>query len=135
MDANKGRIMVSATIKQSLSEKIALVELGENGDQAWGRLYGDQCRPCNFRNWYAAINSGDTSRVPAEVVESIQVLIEEGLHVDEAFHAYAPDYVTPGQFYVAFDNEIQRRKKQAVHDVVPADQDAVITEADHSSET
>lgn len=94
----------------TLSETIKTVEPGEDGDQAYHRLYGEQIKPCEFRRWYAVIQRGDTCiETDEETCAAIGQYIKEGMTVDEAFASHCPDYVGPGEFSVAFNRE--RRKK------------------------
>ena len=39
----------------TLSELIKTVQVGEDGDEAYRRLYADQVKPCDFRRWFATV--------------------------------------------------------------------------------
>ena len=98
--------------KDSLKEVIKTVHDGEDADQAYARLYGHQMRPCTFRRVFAAIQSkNETTEVDAETLVKIRSYVDEKMNVDEAFSSHCPDFVSPGQFSVAFEKELKARKK------------------------
>lgn len=114
----------------TLSELIKTVRDGEDGDEAYRRLYADQVMPCDFRRWFSTVQrDGTTVETDKETVDIIKEYIAEKMVVDEAFKDFVPDYVGPGEFSVAYDKEIRSRKaaKAAVPVVVvdepPVDRD------------
>lgn len=97
--------------KNSLSEMIKTIQDDEDGDQAYGRLFGHQMRPCTFRRVFTAIQSGQgTTEVDAETAAKIKVYVDEKMNVDEAFKSHCPEFIGPGEFSVAFDKEKKARK-------------------------
>lgn len=116
--------MGTTVAEQSLSELIKTVSVGEDGDQAYARLYGKQVKPCDFRRWYTQVKqTGTSAEIDADTVENIATYIAEDLRVDEAFKDFCPDYVGPGEFSVAYTKEVAAQKAAAgkvpVADVEP----------------
>lgn len=96
---------------ESLSELIKTVSVGEDGDQAYVRLYGSQVKPCDFRRWYAQVKLTDASLETDEAtVAKIKEYLVEELTVDEAFKDFCPDYVGPGEFSVAYTKQVMMLK-------------------------
>lgn len=95
----------------TLSELIKTVQVGEDGDEAYRRLYANQVKPCDFRRWFATVQrDGTTIETDDDTIGMIKEYIAEGMIVDEAFKDFVPDYVGPGEFSVAYDKEIRSRK-------------------------
>ena len=95
----------------TLSELIKTVRDGEDGDEAYRRLYADQVKPCDFRRWFSTVQrDGTTVETDEDTVDMIKQYIAEKMVVDEAFTDFVPDYVGPGEFSVAYDKEIRSRK-------------------------
>ena len=93
----------------TLSEVIKSIEPGEDGDQAYRRLYAHQVKPCDFRRWFAVIKRGDTCLEIDEAAANVMgELVTEGISVEEAFLEYCPGFVGPGEFSVAFNCERKR---------------------------
>ena len=93
---------------ESLSELIKTVTVGEDGDQAYVRLYGSQVKPCDFRRWYAQVKLTDASLETDEAtVAKIKEYLAEELTVEEAFKDFCPDYVGPGEFSVAYTRQVR----------------------------
>lgn len=110
----------------ALSEVIKDVRVGEDGDEAYRRLYADQVKPCDFRRWFATVErDGKTNETDEATVEAIKEYISLDMSVDEAFKDFAPDYVGPGVFSVAYDKEVKSRKAIAHAHVVPVHGDNV----------
>lgn len=106
---------------QSLNELIKTVRVGEDGDQAYTRLYGHQVKPCDFRRWYTQVKQTNTSiEIDPETVAKIAAYIAEDLRVDEAFKDFCPDYIGPGEFSVAYTKEVAAQKAAAAVPVEPA---------------
>lgn len=106
----------------TLSELIKTVTVGEDGDQAFVRLYGSQVKPCDFRRWYAQIKLTETSAETDEAtVAKIKEYIAEELTVDEAFKDFCPDYVGPGEFSVAYTRQVRILKAAAESVIAPVD--------------
>lgn len=103
-----------AVAKNSLKEVIRSIQDNEDADQAYARLFGHQMRPCTFRRVFAVLQGGEeTTEVDAETATKIKGYISEKLNVDEAFQSHCPDFVSPGEFSVAFEKEKKARKQQA----------------------
>lgn len=103
----------------ALSEVIKGVQVGEDGDEAYRRLYADQVKPCDFRRWFASVQrDGITNETDDVTINAIKEYLELGMSVDEAFVDFVPDYVGPGVFSVAYEKEVKSRKA-AVPVVVP----------------
>lgn len=99
---------------ESLSELIKTVTVGEDGDQAYVRLYGSQVKPCDFRRWYAQVKMTEGSLETDEAtVAKIKEYLAEELTVDEAFKDFCPDYVGPGEFSVAYTKQVRILKAAA----------------------
>jgi len=96
---------------KQLSDVVKEVLDGEDSDAAYARLYADQCKPCDFRRWFAQVTKDKTSvEVSKEMLESLQSYINEKMTVDEAFKAHEPNYVGPGEFLTAYSREMKARK-------------------------
>lgn len=92
----------------SLSELIKTVTVGEDGDQAYVRLYGSQVKPCDFRRWYAQVKlTGASLETDEATVAKIKEYLAEELTVDEAFKDFCPGYVGPGEFSVAYTKQVR----------------------------
>lgn len=92
----------------SLSELIKTILVGEDGDQAYVRLYGSQVKPCDFRRWFAQVKlTGDSRETDADTVEQIKLYVAEEMTVDEAFKDFCPDYIGPGEFSVAYTQQVR----------------------------
>lgn len=103
----------------ALSEVIKGVQVGEDGDEAYRRLYADQVKPCDFRRWFASVQrDGVTNETDDVTINAIKEYLELGMSVDEAFVDFVPDYVGPGVFSVAYEKEVKSRKA-SVPVVVP----------------
>lgn len=95
----------------ALSEVIKGVQVGEDGDEAYRRLYADQVKPCDFRRWFASVQrDGVTNETDDVTISAIKEYLELGMSVDEAFVDFVPDYVGPGVFSVAYEKEVKSRK-------------------------
>jgi len=98
----------------TLSELIKTVRDGEDGDEAYRRLYADQVKPCDFRRWFATVQRDKTTNETDDAtIEAIKEYLELGMIVDEAFKDFCPDYVGPGEFHMAYEKEIRSRKAAA----------------------
>lgn len=98
----------------SLSELIKTVTVGEDGDQAYVRLYGSQVKPCDFRRWYAQVKlTGASLETDEATVAKIKEYLAEELTVDEAFKDFCPGYVGPGEFSVAYTKQVKILKAAA----------------------
>lgn len=95
----------------ALSEVIKGVIDGEDGDEAYRRLYADQVKPCDFRRWYATVErDGTTNETDDMTVDAIKEYISLDMSVDEAFVDFVPGYVGPGVFGSAYEKEVKSRK-------------------------
>lgn len=98
----------------ALSELIKTVRAGEDGDEAYRRLYADQVKPCDFRRWFSTVQrDGTTIETDDDTIGMIKEYVAEGMIVDEAFKDFCPDYVGPGEFHMAYEKEIRSRKAAA----------------------
>ena len=95
---------------------------GEDGDVAFARLFGDQCKPCDFRRWYSQVRNTGKCEMGEEMTAKLKSYIDEGIEIDDAFKDHVPDYIGPGEFGTAYTKEIRARKaaaKAATGSVVP----------------
>jgi hypothetical protein len=107
--------------EQPLSELIKTVQVGEDGDQAYVRLYGSQVKPCDFRRWYAQVKLTETCTETDEAtVAKIKEYIADEIPVDEAFKDFCPNYVGPGEFSVAYTKQVRILKAAAEPAIVQA---------------
>ncbi len=99
---------------ESLSELIKTVSVGEDGDQAYVRLYGSQVKPCDFRRWFTQVKlTGASLETDEATVAKIKEYLTEELTVDEAFKDFCPDYVGPGEFSVWYTKQVMILKAAA----------------------
>lgn len=109
--------MASERLTKAVSEIIT----GEDGDVAYARLFGSQCKPCDFRRWYSQVRNTGTCEMGEEMTAKLKAYIDEGIEIDDAFKDHVPDYVGPGEFGTAYTKEIRARKAAAGNSpVVPA---------------
>lgn len=98
---------------ERLTAAVAQIITGEDGDAAFARLFGDQCKPCDFRRWYSQVRNTGTCEMGEEMTAKLKTYIDEGIDIDDAFKDYVPDYVGPGEFGTAYTKEIRARKAAA----------------------
>lgn len=101
--------MASERLTKAVSEIIT----GEDGDAAYARLFGSQCKPCDFRRWYSQVRNTGTCEMGEEMTAKLKAYIDEGLGIDDAFKDHVPDYIGPGEFGTAFTKEMRARKAAA----------------------
>jgi hypothetical protein len=101
--------MASERLKTAVSQIIT----GEDGDQAFARLFGDQCKPCDFRRWYSQVRANGTCEMGEEMTAKLKTYIDEGIDIDDAFKDHVPDYIGPGEFGTAYTIEVRARKAAA----------------------
>lgn len=101
--------MASERLTKAVSEIIT----GEDGDVAYARLFGDQCKPCDFRRWYSQVRRDGTCEMGEEMTVKLKAYIDEGIDIDDAFKDHVPDYIGPGEFGTAYTREIRARKAAA----------------------
>jgi len=101
--------MASERLTKAVSEIIT----GEDGDVAYARLFGDQCKPCDFRRWYSQVRNTGVCEMGEEMTLKIKAYIDEGIDIDDAFKDHVPDYIGPGEFGTAYTKEIRARKAAA----------------------
>ena len=90
----------------TLSTSIEIVKPGEDGDQAYRRLYGEQVKPCDFRRWFTVVSiTKACGELNDDMLKTISEYVDEGMTVDEAFATHCPDYVGPGEFSVLWNRE------------------------------
>lgn len=98
--------MASERLTKAVSEIIT----GEDGDVAYARLFGSQCKPCDFRRWYSQVRNHGTCEMGPEMTAKLKAYIDEGIDIDDAFKDHVPDYVGPGEFGTAYTKEMRARK-------------------------
>lgn len=98
--------MASERLTKAVSEIIT----GEDGDAAYARLFGQQCKPCDFRRWYSQVRNTGTCEMGEEMTAKLKSYIDEGIDIDDAFKDHVPDYVGPGEFGTAYTKEVRARK-------------------------
>lgn len=103
--------MASERLTKAVSEIIT----GEDGDAAYARLFGQQCKPCDFRRWYSQVRNTGTCEMGEEMTAKLKSYIDEGIDIDDAFKDHVPDYVGPGEFGTAYTKEMRSRKAAAVN--------------------
>lgn len=103
--------MASERLTKAVSEIIT----GEDGDVAYARLFGSQCRPCDFRRWYSQVRRDGTCEMGEEMTQKLKAYIDEGIEIDDAFKDYVPDYIGPGEFGTAYTREMRARKAAAAN--------------------
>jgi hypothetical protein len=108
---------------ESLSELIKTVTVGEDGDQAFVRLYGSQVKPCDFRRWFTQVKlTGASLETDEATIAKIKEYLADELTVDEAFKDFCPDYVGPGEFSVAYTKQVKILKATTEAPVAVVDQ-------------
>ena len=124
MDSVRKVDMASERLTKAVSEIIT----GEDGDVAYARLFGDQCKPCDFRRWYSQVRNNGTCEMGEEMTLKLKAYIDEGIEIDDAFKDHVPDYIGPGEFGTAYTREMRARKAAAANaTVVPAASPATVS--------
>lgn len=98
--------MASERLTKAVSEIIT----GEDGDTAYARLFGSQCKPCDFRRWYSQVRNSGVCEMGEEMTRKIKAYIDEGIDIDDAFKDHVPGYIGPGEFGTAFTKEMRARR-------------------------
>ncbi len=98
---------------ERLSVAVSQIIDGEDGDMAYARLFGDQCKPCDFRRWYSQVRNTGKCEMGEEMTAKLKSYIDEGIGIDDAFKDHVPDYIGPGEFGTAYTKEVRSRKAAA----------------------
>ena len=98
---------------ERLTVAVSQIIDGEDGDVAFARLFGDQCKPCDFRRWYSQVRNTGKCEMGEEMTAKLKSYIDEGIEIDDAFKDHVPDYIGPGEFGTAYTIEVRARKAAA----------------------